>query len=277
MIQDIAPEKLDISYFPDSAPEADSVVFFFRKNEVLCRNDAISPFPVFGELDPVGELTYLFSVSGRKFFLAQKDISAPEGMGFMNIRQLRQTSGISNAHMLALFTAYHLSVWYSSNRFCGSCGRKTVPGSNERALICPDCVNIIYPRINPAVIVGVASGDRLLITRYASGYAHDALVAGFAEIGEALEDTVRREVMEETGLRVKNIQYYKSQPWGMSGSLLAGFFCEADGDTAVTMDASELKSAVWTKASDIKGQPDNISLTNEMMCFFRKTHSHDGN
>ena len=71
----------------------------------------------------------------------------------------------------------------------------------------------MYPRINPAVIVGVIKGDSILVTRYRAGYKHNALVAGFTEIGETLEQTVEREVMEETGVKVKNIRYYKSQPY----------------------------------------------------------------
>lgn len=91
----------------------------------------------------------------------------------------------------------------------------------------------------------------------------------FAEIGEALEDTVRREVMEETGVRVKNIQYYKSLPWAFSNTLLIGFFCELDGPPAITMDPSELSIAKWVAREHILAKPDEISLTNEMMLIFK--------
>ena len=136
--------------------------------------------------------------------------------------------------------------------------------------MCPSCGNVVYPRINPAVIVGVIKGDKLLITRYRSGYAHNALVAGFTEIGETLEETVVREVMEETGIKVKNIRYYKSQPWGMAQDILVGFFCEADGDGDIHMDESELKYAEWVSRENIVLQPNNLSLTNEMMKMFKE-------
>ena len=119
------------------------------------------------------------------------------------------------------------------------------------------------------MIVGVIKGDSLLITRYRNGYAHNALVAGFTEIGETLEQTVEREVMEETGVHVRNIRYYKSQPWGMAQDLLAGFFCEADGDGEIRMNEDELKYAQWVRREDIVLQPNNLSLTNEMMSVFR--------
>ena len=133
---------------------------------------------------------------------------------------------------------------------------------------CTKCGNVIYPRINPAVIVGVINGDKILITKYRSGYAHNALVAGFTEIGETLEQTVMREVMEETGVKVKNIRYYKSQPWGMASDLLVGFYCDVDGDDTIHMDSSELKYAEWVKREDVVLQPSDLSLTNEMMKMF---------
>ncbi|MBQ3856272.1 MAG: NUDIX domain-containing protein, partial [Ruminococcus sp.] len=107
--------------------------------------------------------------------------------------------------------------------------------------------------------------------RYAKNrnYSYDALVAGFTEIGETFEETVAREVGEEVGLKVKNIRYYKSQPWGYSGSILAGFFCDVDGSDKVCLDESELSSAVWTERSQITGQPDGFSLTNDMMMAFK--------
>jgi NAD+ diphosphatase len=109
-----------------------------------------------------------------------------------------------------------------------------------------------------------------LVTRYRNGYNHNALVAGFTEIGETLEQTVAREVMEETGIKVKNIRYYKSQPWGIAQDILVGFFCEAEGDDEISLDENELKFAQWLKRDEIELQPDSISLTNEMMKLFKE-------
>ena len=83
------------------------------------------------------------------------------------------------------------------------------------------------------------------------------------------EETVAREVFEETGLKVKNITYYKSQPWGMAQDILVGYYCEVDGDSDIHMDENELKYAEWVKREDIVLQPNNLSLTNEMMRMFK--------
>jgi NAD+ diphosphatase len=141
----------------------------------------------------------------------------------------------------------------------------------ERAVVCPHCHHIVYPKIVPAVIVGVINGEEILLTRYAKGFAHNALIAGFTEIGETLEECVQREVYEEVGLKVKNIRYYKSQPWGFVDDLLVGFYCEVDGDPTIDLDTSELKSGIWTKREDIVLQPDELSLTNEMMKMFKES------
>lgn len=95
------------------------------------------------------------------------------------------------------------------------------------------------------------------------------LIAGFAEVGEAVEDTVRREVMEEVGVKVKNIRYYKSQPWPFSDTLLLGFFCELDGNKKIILDKKELSEAEWIAREDMEMTDDGISLTYEMMDYFK--------
>lgn len=85
-----------------------------------------------------------------------------------------------------------------------------------------------------------------------------------------MEETVQREVMEEAGIRVKNIRYYKSQPWGTANDILLGFYCDVDGDDSITMDPEELKYAEWVHREDIVLQPGEFSLTNEMMKRFKE-------
>ena len=269
MIQDIFPSKLNNSYSQYTATPSDSLAVFDDSGRLLIREkDGKMDFPQVSEF-PGHDYIYLFSIDERRFFLAP-DCQATEGCNYSlhTIREVRDL--FEGREVFAAFTAYHLWRWYADNRFCGRCSEALVPDTRERALRCPKCGNIIYPRINPAVIVAVTYGDKLLITRYRNGYSHNALVAGFTEIGETLEQTVEREVMEETGLKVRNIRYYKSQPWGMAQDILAGFFCEADGDTVIRMDENELKYAQWVKREDIVLQPNNLSLTNEMMRLFKE-------
>ena len=125
-------------------------------------------------------------------------------------------------------------------------------------------------RIGTAVIVGVINGDKLLLTKYRTGFKYNALIAGFTEIGETVEETVKREVMEEAGIKVNNIRYYKSQPWGSANDILLGFFCDVKGNDEISMDTNELKYADWVQRDEIILQPGEFSLTNEMMKLFKE-------
>ena len=284
MIQDIYPHKLNNHYDTDAKPDKNSIILYFTKEGLLhklCQYKSQDSYLFFPSVQdfmndsgslPFEEdaLTYLFSVDETHYFLLEKEPSyLPEGYVFAPVRKLR-TKDIHPKYLIfTAITAFQLHNWYENNRFCGRCGAKTVHSLTERALKCPDCGHVVYPRIVPAVIVGVCNGDEILVTKYRTGFAHYALIAGFTEIGETLEETVAREVMEETGLRVKNIRYYKSQPWGIVDDILAGFYCDVDGDTEIHMDESELKLAEWKSREDIILQPDDFSLTNEMMMMIK--------
>lgn len=273
MIQDIFPEKLDNQYDPERVPDLTSYVMHFSPGGLLIRKEGSDCFFTFGELSAssLSSLIYLFSISGRSYFLSTaRDLTLPSSGIYVNLHDFRENFSFEKHQLLAAFTAFHLYSWYDQNRFCGRCGSPLSHSKSERALICPSCAATFYPRIVPAVIVGVRKGDELLLTKYKRGYEHYALIAGFAEIGETLEETVAREVMEEAGIRVKNISYYKSQPWGIVQDLLAGFFCDVDGDPTITMDEGELKMAEWKKREEILLQPDDLSLTNEMMKRFKE-------
>ena len=134
---------------------------------------------------------------------------------------------------------------------------------------------MVFPVIAPAVIVGVTDGDRLLMTKYAGrAYKGWALIAGFCEIGETAEETVKREVMEEVGLKATNIRYYKSQPWGIESDLLLGYYCDVTGQREIRLDENELAAARWIRRDEIGDEDRNVSLTAEMIMHF-KEHPED--
>ena len=279
MIQDIEPAKFFNHYQEQKAAEAD-LAFIFSDGKIFVRyNQKLRTlsFPTYGDFsDQKLSVTYLFSINNQKYFLMPEKAVVPAGLSdfsFYTLRQLRDLPLAPDAKtsLFAAFSAYHLWKWYDDNKFCGHCGKPLVHDTVERALCCSVCNTKIYPRINPAVIIGILNQnkDKILITKYRKGYAHSALVAGFTEFGETLEQTVEREVMEEVGLKVKNIRYYKSQPWALAQDILAGFFCEVDGDDKIKMDESELKYAEWVSRENVELQPNDYSLTNEMMKMFK--------
>ena len=194
MIQDIAPSHLSNHYDPAKTADENSIILVFSGEKNLL-----------GHLDSSDEDFFLMLTdSENKEFL---NSSAKAPYDFYNLRDFRSIYYYPQTYVYASFTAYQLAEWYIVTKFCGKCGAENEHSKTERAKICPKCGNIIYPRINPAVIIGVIDkeSNKLLVTRYRTGFSHNALVAGFTEIGETLEETVSREVMEEEGIHVTKI------------------------------------------------------------------------
>lgn len=279
MLQDLTFGTLE-NEFRNAAPQPDDVVICFQNQQILLKQEADIPiaFPSVLETAKWAEswspwfaegLRYVFRMQEKNYFLWLGDIPEQNygDYHFEPLRMLRYK--IVSDLLFAAFTAWHLYVWYRNNRFCGCCGSRTQHDDSERMMRCPDCGNMIFPKISPAVIVGVTDGDRLLMSKYAGrDYTHYALIAGYTEIGETLEQTVQREVMEEVGLKVRNIRYYKSQPWGIDGNILMGFYCDLDGDDTVHIDEKELSLAEWHVRGALPAKDDNFSLTREMIRIF---------
>ena len=272
MIQDIYPHRLRNEFVPDCPVDPEGWLFRFDGDSLLCAIDGDGVgLPRVKDIPSASERRYLFALDDVPCYLDMaEEKGVIGGLEWAQVRTLRRRVAGPREVIFAAWTAFQLYNWYRDNRFCGRCGGRTALAPDERAVMCPACKRRIYPRIIPAVIVGVTNGDEILMTKYRGrDIPYFALVAGFTEIGETLEQTVAREVMEEAGLRVKNIRYYKSQPWAIVDDLLAGFYCDVDGSTEIHMDATELKEAVWVRREDVIGQPNDFSLTNEMMLVFR--------
>lgn len=279
MIQDIAPKTLHNEYTPKE-PYGDAYAVIFLDKKVLIREtDGKIELPRIKHLVSKGRQTvlayqYLFCIDEDDYFLYM-DLERPEQVidspkplyRFLKLSDIRARA--ERELCFAVYTAYHLYQWYTASRFCGRCGARVKPDVKERMLYCEACGSQIYPRISPAVIAAVTDGDRILLSKYAGReYKQYALIAGFVEIGETAEQTVRREVMEETGLRVKNIRYYKTQPWGIDSNLLIGFFADLDGGDTIHLDKEELALAEWVDREALKDMDDGFSLTREMMRIF---------
>lgn len=277
MIQDIAPLKLNNAYHRKKPKNNSRMLGFFDRMIYLKYDEKIEFLTYEQWTDTrreqkkeIPESVYLFSIGEEDYFLT--DIAADtqiEGFAFHKMFSVRTMQPMKD--VLAAATAWHLYVWYRDNQFCGRCGKKLVHSEMQRMLQCPCCANMVFPKIAPAVIVGVTHGDKILMTKYAGReYKRYALIAGFTEIGETAEETVKREVMEEVGLAVKNIRYYKSQPWGFDSNLLLGYFCELAEEEEIHLDEEELSVAEWVDYHDVPEDREKLSLTHEMMTYFKE-------
>lgn len=285
MIQQIAPHKYDNTYKIDEVQDEDYVLIF-DKNEVVIKTDMkTKELPKYKDVkESLGlsedDFIYLFKIDDYKFFMYK---SGNNNQNEINIEKIvndniglerKSTQIFRTLQPLWMafggITAKHLWTWYSSNRYCGRCGHELKLYDKERALCCDECKNIIYPAIAPAVIVGVINKEKILLTKYSRGsYRKYALVAGYVEVGESIEDTVKREVMEEVGLKVKNVRYFGSQPWGFTGTALMGYFADLDGNDKITLEEDELGEGTWFKYDELPERDLLISLTQTMIEEFK--------
>ena len=277
MIQDIGAHKYDLTYEQKKAGDSDYILYM-KDNQTLLRAGADGSFeiPRFSDFPSEKEYLeehayYLFAIDGTGYYyVAQMDMEVPEGYELCTNVAFRSMKPMYQA--FAGITATQLYRWKENRKFCGRCGHRTEDSKVERALVCPECGLTEYPKICPAVIVAITDGERVVLSRYTTSssiYRGYALIAGFVEIGETFEDTVRREVMEEVGLKVKNIRYYKSQPWAFSDTEMIGFFAELDGDDTIKLQETELSEAGWFTRDEI---PDDMilnSIGSEMKMVFK--------
>lgn len=274
MLHDIAPKKYHVEYHT-YRPGAEDFVLVYKGRKVLIRieEEGMAAFPKMAEFRADIQYQYLFAIDREKYFLGmpQSDF-LPAGYHFEDLEFFRDAH--PDDARFAAVTGWQLYDWHQAHRFCGSCGSALVHDSAERMMKCPHCGRVYYPVICPGVIVAVTHNGRILMTRYRGRtYTNFALIAGFNESGESIEQTVHREVMEEVGLKVKNLRFYKSQPWPFSDTLLMGFFCELDGDDpSIKLEEDELSEAGWYLPEEVPEDHEHASLTSEMMTVFRREH-----
>lgn len=205
-----------------------------------------------------GSVVFLGMMDGAAHFaveVAHEDpadaAALPEGARFDELRRHGALLAPYEAGMMAL--ARGMMHWHARHRFCGVCGEPTEPrdAGHVRACTSDACGALHFPRTDPAVIVLVTRGGRCLLGRQPAWDAGVyATLAGFVEPGESLEDAVRREVLEETGVRLGAVRYHSSQPWPFPSSLMIGFHAEAETEE-IRLDDEELEDARWFTPREI--------------------------
>lgn len=161
--------------------------------------------------------------------------------------------------------ALQVAQWFYDHRFCGRCGQETHQDHIDRAKICTPCELRFYPRISPCMIVLVTRGEEILLAHHqrATRVMYSTL-AGFVEAGESVEDCVRREILEEVGITVGKLEYFRSQPWPFPGQLMLGFFAEYEAGE-IHIDPMEIVDAKWFRYDQLPQTPAPASVAGQLI------------
>ncbi len=261
------------AYWPKSLEKKPEFWFVFQNGQLLTRLDQSGPkvpdHTVLDYLPPVAAAPhYLGDLDQHDCYCVtvEESVDLPEAYRFSGLRSLVGQIE-ENVFMLA-GRAYQIIHWDQLSKFCGRCGAPTRMKEDERAKQCDRCGNVIYPRISPAIIIAILRGDKILLAHNKNFRENMfSVIAGFMEPGEEFEDTAKREVFEEVGIRIKNLRYFASQSWPFPDSLMVGFICEYAGGE-IQIDGSEIAQADWFDREHLPEIPSSFSIAGRMIRWF---------
>ncbi|MEM7214295.1 MAG: NAD(+) diphosphatase [Pseudomonadota bacterium] len=246
---------------PTALKNADTRFFMFAGNRVLLRKESGNTEVLFDRemldrFDPVLDRAILLGGSETGPRVAVPAKADPETLAepwiTYDLRSLLYSGSIGEEDAGAIAQAGSMLHWHFMNRFCGQCGTKSEIKIGGYRRDCPNCGSKIFPRTDPVVIMLPIQGDRCVMGRsphFPPGWF--STLAGFVEPGETIEDAVRRETFEETGIKVGKVQYHASQPWPFPHSLMIGIHCEAISST-IDFDANELEDCRWFTREEVR-------------------------
>jgi NAD+ diphosphatase len=271
MLNEIGPGIFDNKYYHDHEIGNEDFLLCYRDNQVLLKKSG-DDYEIPRKKNFTGSMespVYLFSINSTHCFGL---IDPPVNHASFEYQDIFVLRNLKNKEFAWIGSVGHqLMTWHNNSRYCGRCGSKTELKREERATVCPECNLINFPKISPAIIVAITCNNKILLAK-GKNYKGDfyALIAGYVDIGETIEETVVREVKEEVGLKIKNLKYYKSQPWPFSSSLMLGFTAEADDTQQIIIDENEIKEAGWFERGNLPTHASGVSISGDLIAAFEK-------
>lgn len=264
--------------FPQGDGSEPAWWFIFRGSEILTvepghgQATLLPVLPLASDLSEWGleaiRRHYLGRLEGRPCMAAEIRPDAEPAPGFARCGLRSLYGRVSDDLFTVAGRAAQIIEWDRTHQFCGRCGAATELAPGERAKRCPRCGHLSFPRLSPAIIVLVEREAEVLLARsphFAEGMY--STLAGFVEPGESLEEAVHREIFEEVGICVTDLQYFGSQPWPFPHSLMIGFTARYAGGE-ITIDTQEIEDARWFSAYDLPRVPQKLSIARRLIDAF---------
>ncbi len=265
--------KFKYEMIPSISDSIPAYHFIFRNRELLVEMKGEKAFiPLIVDASEIKIHLALKQYFGRfnnhpcYYATVSADIEPPDRMSFLGLRSLYE---ITEEGLLWIAgRSLQLLNWDQSSQYCGQCGRPIEINPKERAKQCPSCHLLTYPRISPAIIVGVLKENKILLAngaRFPSNLY--SVIAGFVEPGETLEECIKREIKEEIGINITNIRYFGSQAWPFPDSLMIGFLADhSSGELKI--DNTEIRDANWFAKNELPLVPSKISIARKIIDWF---------
>ncbi len=259
---------------PSEIIQTDSYFFIYQNNSIFVDDSKKSDIsiPILKIDDALKlkleDICFLGSIGDRACYSAHtSSLDQDIGLKSMNVRALYEKVDLLFWNVAGYARQIH--DWNLNFKYCGRCGQKTERKEDEHVRLCSKCNLMSYPRISPATIVAVVKDGQVLLARGVNfpNKKMFSVLAGFVEPDETLEDCVKREVFEETGIHVKNIKYFKSQPWPFPDSLMIGFTAEYESGELVT-DQEEILEASWFSPDNLPLIPSKYTIARDLIDWF---------
>ena len=269
--------------------------FIFHNRDLLLIDNQIPLLEDLNEIN-INEEDRKNCIYFGEFYL--KDAFAVELDEEYDIDKLKEEMDENNFEFINLYEVFDINEetyllggraiqiidWENTHQYCGKCGTKTVTSDIEMAKVCPNCGFTSFTRICPAIITSIIKEDtedldedgnpikKVLMARHSyHKYPRYALIAGFLEAGESVEEAVKREVMEEVGIEVEDIEYFGSQSWPFPNSLMIGCICKYKSGE-IKVDENEIVKAKWFKKEEIEQPPSEISIFSRLIKNFKENY-----
>lgn len=255
------------AYPPAQPAEGPKRWLIFRNSELLVKANGDQVELIDGEmpLDVLaGEPIFLGTSNGASYLAFQLAAEAAPREDWQSLGLRALFGKLSEDEYTIAGYASQMLFWEYGSRFCPHCGGPTEPVGGDWGRRCTNCGFTRYPQISPAILALVYDGDRVLLTHKAGWGPMFSIIAGFVEPNESLESCVHREVLEEVGCELAEIEYFGSQGWPFPAQLMVGFLCRyASGE--ITIDAAELDDARWFHVDELPPLPGKLSLSRQLL------------